>query len=60
MDKLKEIQELLKLNGVVISDDELQTTIVELQYLIEIWLDSVEKQIFEGKTLEELLSSTDI
>ena len=37
------------------SDDEIQTNISEWQYLIDFWLNDVEKQIFEGKTLDELL-----
>jgi len=55
MDTLDEIRELLLKNGIEMSDDEIQTNISELQYLIDFWLNNVEKQIFEGKTLDELL-----
>jgi uncharacterized membrane protein len=55
MDTLNEIHELLLKNSVEMSDDEIQTNISELQYLIDFWLNNVEKQIFEDKTLDELL-----
>jgi len=55
MDTLDEIRELLLKNGIEMSDDEIQTNISELQYLIDFWLNNVEKQIFEDKTLDELL-----
>jgi hypothetical protein len=55
MDTLDEIRELLLKNGIEMSDDEIQTNISELQYLIDFWLNNIEKQIFEGKTLDELL-----
>ena len=55
MDTLDEIRELLLKNSIEMSDDEIQTNISELQYLIDFWLNNVEKQIFEGKTLDELL-----
>jgi len=55
MDKLDEFRELLLKNGIEMNDDEIQTSISELQYLIDFWLNNVEKQIFEGKTLDELL-----
>ena len=37
------------------SDDQLKDACVEVQYLIETWLDDFEKSVFEGKTLRELL-----
>jgi len=55
MDTLDEIRELLLKNSIEMSDDEIQTNISELQYLIDFWLNNIEKQIFEGKTLDELL-----
>jgi len=55
MDTLDEIRELLLKNSIEMSDDEIQTNISELQYLIDFWLNNVEKQIFDGKTLDELL-----
>lgn len=37
------------------TDDQLKDTCVEMQYLIETWLDDYERSIFDGKTLRELL-----
>lgn len=55
MDKIDEIRELILKNNVEMNDDEIQTTIAELQYLIDFWLNNIEQQVFEGKTLDELL-----
>ncbi|HUD19585.1 MAG TPA: hypothetical protein VMR81_04030 [Patescibacteria group bacterium] len=60
MDKLDEIRELLQKDGIQMNDDEIQTTISELQYLVDVWLNTVEQQIFEGKTLDELLTNIDV
>lgn len=60
MDIINEIRELLKKNGVEMNDDEIQTTVTELQYLIDVWLNNVEQQIFEGKTLDELLADVNL
>lgn len=60
MDIIDEIRELLKKNGVEMNDDEIQTTVTELQYLIDVWLNNVEQQIFEGKTLDELLADVNL
>ena len=38
-----------------LSDEELETFITEFQYLIEAWVDSFERQIFDNKTLKQLL-----
>lgn len=37
-----------------VPDDELLTYLTEFQYLLDGWLDSFEKQIFCGKTLQQL------
>ncbi len=37
------------------NNDQLKDTCVEMQYLIEAWLDDYERSIFSGKTLRELL-----
>jgi len=39
-----------------LSVDEIQTMIVETEYLCETLLDDYEKKIFKGKTLKELLN----
>lgn len=38
-----------------ISDTELESDLAEFQYLIDSWLDEFEKQIFDNKTLIEVL-----
>lgn len=37
------------------SPEELKCAIIEMQYLIDTWLDDFEKKIFNGMTLKELL-----
>jgi len=60
MDNIDEIHELLIKNGFEMNDDEIQSTVSELQYLIDVWLNNVEQQIFEGKTLDELLADMNL
>ena len=38
-----------------ISDTELESDLAEFQYLVDSWLDEFEKQIFDNKTLIEVL-----
>lgn len=38
-----------------LSDEELDAYLTEFQFLVNAWLDSFEKQIFEGRKLEQLL-----
>lgn len=38
-----------------ISDTELESNIAEFHYLVDSWLDEFEKQIFDNKTLIEVL-----
>jgi hypothetical protein len=60
MDEQNKIQKLLDDQGIQIKDEELKEMLVKMQHLTEIWLDALEKQIFEGKTLEELLVESNI
>lgn len=55
MDNLDEIRELLKNYEIHMTEDELQTTVIQFQYLIDVWLNDIERQLFNGKTLDELL-----
>jgi len=57
MDDLEEFKNILKAGGIEIEDDELEETLTKAKYLINQWLDSFERDIFEGKTLQELLAS---
>ena len=38
-----------------LSDEELEVYITELQHLIDYWLDSFERQQFNGQTLQQML-----
>lgn len=38
-----------------IPDEELERNLTEFQFLLDSWLDSFEKQVFNGKTLDQLL-----
>jgi hypothetical protein len=38
-----------------LSDQELDVYLTEFQYLIESWLDEYEKQVFDNKTLQQVL-----
>lgn len=60
MDTLEDIRELLKQQGIHMTEDELQTTVTEFQYLIDVWLNDIEREVFHGKTLDELLIDKNI
>ena len=38
-----------------VSDQDLETHLTELQYLIDSWMDDFERTVFEGKTLNQLM-----
>jgi hypothetical protein len=38
-----------------LSDEDLEVFLTEFQYLIDCWLDEYEKQVFDNKTLRELI-----
>lgn len=38
-----------------LSDEDLEVFLTEFQYLIDCWLDEYEKQVFNNKTLSELM-----
>lgn len=60
MDQLDEVRKMLKEHNIHISEEELQKTVTEFQYLADVWLDEVEREIFGGKTLNELLIHSDV
>lgn len=60
MDEEEKIKKILNEANIEISDDVLKDNLTEMKYLVEIWLNSLEKEIFGGKTLQELLASSDI
>lgn len=38
-----------------LTDEQLEVLNTKFQYLVDCWLDSFEKQVFQGKTLREVL-----
>lgn len=55
---MEEIENILKSSEIDIEYDELEEAVLKIKHLIELWLDSFEREIFEGKTLQELLESS--
>lgn len=43
-----------------IPDEQLEMFVAQFEYLISCWLDSFEKQLFEGKTLKEITNSNSV
>jgi len=39
-----------------LSDTQVETIITEFQFLIDSWMDEYEKEVFNGKTLKDVLS----
>lgn len=52
---IKEAREILGSVGESMSDVDIQNMISNFQVMCDIWLDNREKEIFDGKTLNELL-----
>jgi hypothetical protein len=44
--------------GKKMTNEQLRDSFVEMQYLVETWLDAYERSIFGGKTLRELLGES--
>jgi len=53
--RIKRAKEALGILAYEIPEDELRQTVAEVEYLTEIWLDELERSIFDGLTLRELL-----
>ncbi len=53
--KVSRLKKILGKSGEQLSDDQIQTLATDFEFLIESWLDSFEKQIFQGMTLEDML-----
>lgn len=53
--KLQKARRILGEIAADIPDQELESNLTEFQYLIDSWLDEFEKQIFDNKTLNEVL-----
>lgn len=55
-EKLYKAREILGELANEYSDDELWKIVTEIQFLTDCWLDDFEREIFDGKTLSELLT----
>ncbi len=55
-EKLQKAREILGELANEYSDDELWKIVTEIQFLTDCWLDEFEREIFDGKTLTELLT----
>ncbi|MBT3249996.1 MAG: hypothetical protein HN912_02975 [Candidatus Pacebacteria bacterium] len=53
--QIKRAKEALGMLAHEISAEELRQTVAEVEYLTEVWLDELERSIFDGLTLRELL-----
>lgn len=47
-------RQILGESGKYITDDQLETFIAQIELLMNSWLDSYERQLFDGKTLREI------
>ncbi len=54
-DRLIKTRSLLGADGKDLTEDQLEISIAQLEYLTNCWLDLFEKQLFSGKTLKELI-----
>ena len=52
---IDEAREILGDTAKDLTDDQIKDILVEIQYLVECWLEEYERKIFNGKTLNELL-----
>lgn len=52
--KINKVRQLLGEKAKDLSDDQLETFSAQLDYLLNCWLDTFEKQLFDGKTLREI------
>lgn len=50
-----EAREILGDSAADISDEQVYELITEVQYLVDTWIEEFERNVFDGKTLQELL-----
>ncbi|HWY79933.1 MAG TPA: hypothetical protein VNW29_06260 [Candidatus Sulfotelmatobacter sp.] len=53
--KIQRVRNILGNNASQISDEEIEISLVQFEYLVNSWLDEFERNIFEKKTLQEIL-----
>ncbi len=52
----KKTQEILEDTTVELQEGDLHDAVVEIRFLALSWLDDFEKELFKGKTIDELLN----
>ena len=55
--KIQRARSILGNKASQISDEEIETSLVQFEYLVNSWLDEFERNIFENKTLQEILKT---
>ncbi len=55
--ELAKAKELLGQTGKQFTTEEIKDIVTKVQFLVQSWLDEYERQVFDGQTLNELLSS---
>lgn len=55
--ELAEAREILGDKAKDLTEEQLRDQVASIKYLTETWMDEYERSIFEGKTLNEKLSS---
>ncbi len=53
--KMQKARGLLGKTDEKLSDDQLEVVVAQFKYLIGCWLDSYERELFDGKTLKDII-----
>ena len=53
--KMQKARGLLGKTGEKLSNDQLEVVVAQFEYLIGCWLDSYERELFDGKTLKDII-----
>ncbi len=51
---IQEARDLLRTGAVKLTDEQVLNLVSEVQFLVDSWLEEFERNIFEGKTLQEM------
>ena len=54
--ELKQVKAILGNLTQTLSIDEIHILITEIQYLVNFWLDTYEKEVFKGKSIKDILN----
>jgi hypothetical protein len=56
-EELEKAREILGNTVKNLSDQELQKVITQFDHLLDMWMETYERSIFDGKTLDELVNT---